>query len=291
MPFSLKAKNIFFMLIGSAIYAFGLVNFNMKNHLAEGGVTGITLILYNLFHIDPGISNLVINIPLFILGFRMLGRNVFAYTIISTCALSLFLWVFQYLTPVSFTLEHDMTLAALFAGVFVGTGLGIIFRYGGTTGGSDILARMAFRYWGWSMGKTLFFIDVIVITLSLIYLDYREAMYTIVAVFVGARVIDFIQNGAYAANAAMVISKKNEIIAKKIIDELDRSATLLHGKGGYSKHDIEVLYCVVSRSEIFRLKNLIKSVDPHAFVSVHEIHDVLGEGFTLDENKKPIFEE
>ncbi|MGV3488104.1 MAG: YitT family protein [Tuberibacillus sp.] len=291
MPFSLKAKNIFFMLIGSAIYAFGLVNFNMQNHLAEGGVTGITLILFNLFHIDPGISNLVINIPLFFIGWRMLGKNVFAYTIISTVALSGFLWVFQYLVPFSFTLEHDMTLAALFAGVAVGAGLGIIFRYGGTTGGSDIIARMAFRYWGWSIGKTMFIIDVVVITVSLIYLDYREAMYTIVAVFVGARVIDFIQNGAYAANAAMVISKKNDIISKKIIEELDRSATLLHGKGVYSQKDIEVLYCVVSRSEIFRLKNLIKSVDPHAFVSVNEIHDVLGEGFTLDENKKPLYDD
>ena len=291
MPFSLKAKNILLMLLGSAIYAFGLVNFNMHNHLAEGGVTGITLILFNLFHIDPGISNLIINIPLFFVGWRMLGKNVFAYTIISTIALSVFLWVFQYLVPFSFTLEHDMTLAALFAGVFVGSGLGIIFRYGGTTGGSDIVARMAFRYWGWPIGQTLFIIDVCVIAVSLIYLDYREAMYTIVAVFVGARVIDFIQNGAYAANAAMVFSKKNDVIAKKIIDELDRSATLLRGKGGYSQRDIEVLYCVVSRSEIFRLKNLIKSVDPHAFVSFNEIHDVLGEGFTLDENKKPLYED
>jgi len=291
VPFSLKAKNILLMLLGSAIYAFGLVNFNMHNHLAEGGVTGITLILFNLFHIDPGISNLIINIPLFFVGWRMLGKNVFAYTIISTIALSVFLWVFQYLVPFSFTLEHDMTLAALFAGVFVGSGLGIIFRYGGTTGGSDIVARMAFRYWGWPIGQTLFIIDVCVIAVSLIYLDYREAMYTIVAVFVGARVIDFIQNGAYAANAAMVFSKKNDVIAKKIIDELDRSATLLRGKGGYSQRDIEVLYCVVSRSEIFRLKNLIKSVDPHAFVSFNEIHDVLGEGFTLDENKKPLYED
>ncbi|WP_439951331.1 YitT family protein [Caenibacillus caldisaponilyticus] len=278
------------MVLGSAIFAFGLVNFNMRNHLAEGGVTGITLILYNLFHIDPGVSNLVLNIPLFIIGWRMLGRNVFIYTILSTACLSVFLWIFQYVIPFSFSLRHDMTLAALFAGVTIGTGLGIIFRYGGTTGGTDIIARLAFRYWGWQMGKTLFAIDACVITLSLVYLDYREAMYTLVAVFVGARVIDFIQNGAYAANAAMIISKKNSEIAKKIIEELDRSATIIPGKGGFTGQEIDVLYCVVSRSEIFRLKNIIQSVDPHAFVAVHDIHDVLGEGFTLDENKKPLFE-
>ena len=290
MPLNIKAKNVFFMVLGSAIFAFGLVNFNMRNHLAEGGVTGITLILYNLFHIDPGVSNLVLNIPLFIIGWRMLGKNGFIYTILSTACLSVFLWIFQYVIPFSFSLRHDMTLAALFAGVTIGTGLGIIFRYGGTTGGTDIIARLAFRYWGWQMGKTLFAIDACVITLSLVYLDYREAMYTLVAVFVGARVIDFIQNGAYAANAAMIISKKNSEIAKKIIEELDRSATIIPGKGGFTGQEIDVLYCVVSRSEIFRLKNIIQSVDPHAFVAVHDIHDVLGEGFTLDENKKPLFE-
>ncbi|GGE38947.1 UPF0750 membrane protein YpjC [Pullulanibacillus camelliae] len=291
MIFSLKAKNIFFMLLGAAIFAFGLVNFNIKNHLAEGGVTGITLILYNLFHIDPGISNLVINIPLFIIGWRLLGRSVFIYSVIGTVSLSLFLWVFQYLITFHFTLENDMTLAALFAGVTIGTGLGIIFRYGGTTGGTDIIARLTFRYWGWPIGRTMFAIDAVVITLSLIYLDYRQAMYTLVAVFVASRVIDFIQKGAYAANAAMIMSKHNDKIAKEIIEKLDRTVTLLSGKGGYTGAEIDALYCVVSRSEIFRLKSIIKSVDPHAFVAVNDIHDVLGEGFTLDENKKPLFEE
>lgn len=288
MPFSIKPKNVFFNLLGAAIFAFGLVNFNIQNHLAEGGVTGITLILFNLFHIDPGLSNLILNIPLFFIGWRLLGRNVFVYTLISTGALSFFLWVFQYWLTFHFPLENDMTLAALFAGVFVGTGLGIIFRYGGTTGGSDIIARVAHRYAGWTIGKTMFLIDAAVIALSLIYLDYRQAMYTLVAVFVGARVIDFIQTGAYAANALMIISPEAEAIAKKIFNELNRSVTLLNGKGGFSQAPFDVLYCVVSRSELFRLKALVQSVDPHAFVTVHEIHDVLGEGFTLDENKRPL---
>ncbi len=290
MPLSIKVKNVCFMLLGSAILAFGLVNFNIKNHLAEGGLTGVTLILYNLFHIDPGISNLVLNIPLFFIGWRLLGKNVFVYTLISTTALSFFIWVFEYYVPFRFSLEKDMTLAALFAGVFVGIGLGIIFRYGGTSGGTDIIARLANKYWGWTIGKTMFGLDAIVIVVSLIYLDYRQAMYTLVAVFVGSRVIDFIQTGAYAANALMIISPETEKIASKIIHELDRSVTLLSGKGGYSKSPLEVLYCVVSRSELFRLKQLVRSVDPHAFVTVHEIHDVLGEGFTFDENKKPLID-
>ncbi|MFC7392649.1 YitT family protein [Scopulibacillus cellulosilyticus] len=290
MKLSLKPKNIFFILIGAAIYAFGLVNFNMTNKLAEGGITGITLILYNLFNIDPAISNIVLNVPLFILGWRTLGRNSFAYTLIGTGALSVFLWIFQHVHIFSFTLKNDMTLAALFAGVFVGVGLGIIFKYGGTTGGSDIIARLGHNSFGWSIGQIMFAIDAIVIISSLIYLDYRQAMYTLVAVFVGARVIDFIQKGAYAAKAAMIISKDNEAVADKIIKTLDRSTTIIPAKGGYTGNEVNVLYCVVAQNEVFRLKNVISSVDPHAFVAVNDVHEVLGEGFTLDENKNPLHE-
>lgn len=288
MRIPIKLKNVIFILFGSAILAFGLVNFNIKNHLAEGGLTGITLILYNLFHIDPALSNLVLNIPLFLIGWRFLGRNVFLYSLIGTAGLSLFLYVFQHYITFSFTLEHDLTLAALFAGAFVGLGLGIIFKYGGTTGGSDIITRMLNRFFGWNIGQSMFMIDAIVITSSLIYLNYREAMYTLLAVFIGARVIDFIQEGAYSGKAAVIISSKTDEIAKRVIKELDRSATLIPAKGSYSNKDLEVLYCVVNRSEIFRLKNVIKSIDPHAFVTVSDVHEVLGEGFTLDENKNPL---
>lgn len=288
MLFKLKLKNILFILLGSAIFAFGLVNFNIKNQLAEGGITGITLILYNLFHIDPAISNLVLNIPLFIIGWRLMGRNEFIYTLIGTGALSLFLALFQHVFTFNFTLSHDLTLAALFAGVSVGAGLGIIFKYGGTTGGSDIIARLAHSHFGASIGRTMFMIDAAVIIASLIYLDYRQAMYTLVGVFVAARVIDFIQKGANAAKAATIISKDNPAVAKKIIEVLDRGATIMPGRGGYSGNGVDVLYCVVGQNEIFRLKNIITSIDPHAFVAVNDVHEVLGEGFTLDENKNPI---
>jgi uncharacterized membrane-anchored protein YitT (DUF2179 family) len=288
MIFGLKIKNIIFILFGSAIYAFGLVHFNMQNNLAEGGFTGITLLLYFLFDIDPSITNLALNVPLFFIGWKLLGRNSFLYTIIGTVGLSLFLWIFQRYT-IHMPLKHDMTLAALFAGVFVGVGLGIIFRYGGTTGGVDIIARLVHKYKGISMGKTMFTFDAVVITLSLLlYLSYREAMYTLVAVFIAARVIDFMQEGGYAAKGATIISEKSEEIANKILTEMDRGVTILKGRGSYTKRDRDVLYCVVAKNELPRLKNVIISVDPHAFVAVTDVHDVLGEGFTLDERKQPI---
>ncbi len=288
MQLGIKTKNILFILLGSAIFAFGLVHFNMQNNLAEGGFTGITLLLFFTLKIDPAYSNLLLNIPMFILGWRLLGRQAFLYTVIGTVGLSVFLWIFQRYT-IQMPLNEDLTLAALFAGVFIGVGLGIIFRFGGTTGGVDILARLAHKYIGWSMGKTMFLFDAAVITVSLIvYLTYQEAMYTLVAVFVGARVIDFMQEGAYAAKGATIISDKNEEIAEKIMKEMDRGATFLKAQGSFSKIDKNVLYCVVGKNEIVRLKNVITSIDPHAFVAVSDVHDVLGEGFTLDENKKPL---
>ncbi|MEA3319052.1 MAG: YitT family protein [Bacillota bacterium] len=285
----LKIKNIIYILIGSAIFAFGLVNFNMQNNLAEGGFTGITLLLYFLFRFDPSYTNLLLNIPIFFIGWKLLGRNTFFYTLIGTFSLSLFLWIFQRVPLMFPPLENDLTLAALFAGVFIGIGLGIIFRYGGTTGGVDIIARLAHKYIGWSMGKAMFMFDAVVIVLSLImYLTYQEAMYTLVAVFVAARVIDFMQEGAYAAKGATIISEKNEEIASKVHEEMDRGVTILRGQGSFSKVERNVLYCVVAKNELVKLKNVITSVDPHAFVAVSDVHDVLGEGFTLDENKNPM---
>lgn len=288
MLFGLKIKSILLILLGSAIFSFGIVHFNMQNNLAEGGFTGITLLLYFLFDLDPSYTNLILNIPVFIIGWKLLGRNVFLYTLIGTISVSVFLWIFQRY-QFSIPLNDDLALAALFAGVFIGIGLGIIFRAGGTTGGVDIIAKLAQKYLGYSMGKAMFMFDAVVITLSLIlYLDYREAMYTIVAVFVAARVIDFMQEGAYSARGAMIISDMNDEISEKIMKEMDRGVTALKGHGSFTKQEKDVLYCVVGRNEIVRLKNLVTSVDPHAFVSVSVVHDVLGEGFTLDENKKPI---
>lgn len=288
MLYGLKFKNIFFILLGSAIFSFGLVHFNMQNNLAEGGFTGITLLLYFVFGWSPSITNLLLNLPLFFLGWKLLGRSVFIYTIIGTVGVSVFLGVFQKY-QIEMPLYEDLFLAALFAGVFIGIGLGIIFRYGGTTGGVDIIARLAQKYFGWTMGRTMFMFDFGVITLSLItYLNYREAMYTLVVVFIGARVIDFMQEGSYAARGAMIISEKNEDIAAKIMKEMDRGVTSLKAVGSYTKAEKDVLYCVVAKNEIVRLKSVINSVDPHAFVSVTVVHDVLGEGFTLDENKLPL---
>src|SRR5690625_3004072 len=274
-------------LLGAAIFSFGLVHFNMQHNLSEGGFTGITLLFYFLWNWDPAIMNIVLNVPVFIIGLRELGRKTFIYTIIGTLSVSLFLYIFQ-ANHFNLALQSDMTLVALFAGVFIGVGLGIIFRNGGTTGGVDIIARIVNKYFGWSMGKTMFIFDFLVITLSIFFvLDLVQGMYTLVAVYIGARVIDFIQEGAYSARGAIIISKHSDTIAKAINTSMNRGVTILTGKGSYTGSKQNVLYCIVARNEIVKLKNIVINIDPNAFVSVTHVHEVLGKGFTHDENKTP----
>ncbi|WP_152654599.1 YitT family protein [Oceanobacillus sp. CFH 90083] len=284
----IRVKNSLFILLGAAVFSFGLVHFNMQHNLGEGGFTGITLLLFFLWDMDPAITNIVLNIPVFFIGWKILGRNAFVYTLIGTLSVSLFLWIFQiYQIPIG--LENDMTLVALFAGVFIGVGLGIIFRFGGTTGGVDIIARIINKYSSWSIGKAMFVFDFLVIITSILtFLELSEGMYTLLAVFIGARVIDFIQEGAYAAKGAFIISNHNEEIANQIMEKMERGVTILNGQGSFSKEKRNVLYCVVARNEVPRMKSIINQTDPSAFVSLTTVHEVMGEGFTLDENKKPI---
>jgi uncharacterized membrane-anchored protein YitT (DUF2179 family) len=281
----IKLKNIIMIMLGTSIFSFGINYFNIANQLVEGGFTGITLLLNYLYGFPPSITNLILNIPLFFIGWKVLGRTSFVYTLVGTISFSLFLWVFR---DFKLFLGDDLLLAALYAGVSVGIGLGIVFRYGGTTGGVDIIARLVNKYLGWSIGRTMFIFDIIVISVSLIYLDAKLVMYTLVAVYVGARVIDFIQEGTYSAKALIIVSQANQEIATKIVQEMERGATILKGIGGYTGEQRDVLYCVVNRSELVRIKNIARMVDPYAFITVNEVREVLGEGFTHDEHKRPI---
>lgn len=279
----LRIKNIIGILLGAAIYSFGFVHFNMQNELGEGGFSGITLILYFTLNWDPAILNLILNIPMFILGWKQFGRREFIYTIIGTVAVSVFLRIFQ-VYQFALDLQNDLLLASLFAGVFVGVGLGIIFRCGGTTGGVDIIARVTNKHVGWSMGRTMFIFDAFVILASwMTFLDARSMMYTLVAVYVGARVIDMVQEGAYTAKAALIISSNPDEIANLITEKMERGVTVFHGYGHYTKQSKDVLYCIVARNELVRLKSIIRSIDSNAFVSIIDVKDVTGEGFRIDE--------
>ncbi|MCB5950622.1 YitT family protein [Enterococcus sp. BWT-B8] len=285
---SFYVKDSIIILFGTALYAFGLVNINIANDLAEGGVTGITLILLALFNIDPAYSTLLINIPLILIGGKILGKHAFYYTIIGTLSLSAFLWIFQRF-PVSINLDHDLLIASLLAGLAGGAGSGLIYRVGGTTGGSDVIARILEKNFGVSMGRSLLLFDVFVLTLSLTYLDVKRIMYTLIVSFVFSKIVDSVLDGAYSAKGMLVISNCSEDIGEVIMAMLERGVTYLSGTGGYSQIDKKILYVVVSPSEIIEIKRIVHELDPKAFISVTNVHEAIGEGFTYAKPEKKLF--
>ncbi|ADM70550.1 hypothetical protein GMA19_02746 [Paenibacillus polymyxa E681] len=278
-----QLKLIFPIVLGTAIYAFGLLYFIIPSKLMEGGITGITLLLNYAFSISPSLSTLLLNIPLFLIGWKMLGGKQILYTGVGIGSLTFFLWLFEKMIHFgwmgTFQTEHDIILSSLYAGVTLGAGLGIVFRFGGTTGGSDIIARILNRKFGWSMGRILLVIDIVIIGASLLYIPKEKILYTLVAVFIASKIIDFIQEGAYSARAFMIISDHTMDIADIIIRDMDRGVTIIPAVGAFSKQAKHVAYCVVPRQEIRRLHQIVKSVDPRAFIIIQDVHDVHGEGF------------
>ncbi|KRM21984.1 YitT family protein [Latilactobacillus graminis] len=275
------SRNLMMIALGCAVYAFGLVTINIQNHLAEGGLTGITLILRYWLHIDPAYTTVLLNIPLIILGYRYLGKRALAYTIYGTAMMSLFLWIWQRV-PITIDLNHDILIASILAGLCGGFGSGIIYRFGGTTGGTDVIARIIEKEKGMPMGRSLLLFDVVVLTLSLSYLDIEHMMYTLIASYVFSRIVNFTLEGAYAAKGILVISDHAQAVADDILTDMERGVTFLHATGAYAHQDRLMLYCVVSPSEIAHLKRLINHHDPHAFISIIDVHEALGEGFTYE---------
>ncbi|MGO3073457.1 MAG: YitT family protein [Pseudolactococcus laudensis] len=275
--------NFLMIALGTAIYAFGFVNFNMVNHLAEGGVSGITLIFHALFKINPAYTQILLNIPLFILGVKIFGKRGMIYTIHGTVCLSVFIWLFQRMS-FSIDLAHDTLIAALLAGIFAGIGGGIVFRFGGTTGGGDIIGRYFEQKKGFALGQTLFVFDILVLTLSLSYIDIQHMMYTVIASFVFSQVVAVVQNGGYTVRGMLIISSKYAEISQKITDEIGRGATYLKAEGVYSGQDTKVIYVVLSPIQVQAVKGILAEIDPDAFVSIINVHEVIGSGFTFTED-------
>lgn len=237
-----------------------------------------------------GLSTLMLNIPLILIGYRFMGKRALAYTIWGTLCLSFFLWFWRSVPIIKqLDLEHDLFLSAISAGLLSGLGLGLVFRYNGTSGGTDIIARVCQIKLGISSGKVLLFCDAVVLFASLSYLDIKHMLYTLLASFVLSRVMDTVQQGAYTARGLLIISDKYKQIGQMIDLKLERGFTYLNALGGYKQDKKRVIYVVVSPREIATIKQLIRQEDPNAFVSIIEVHEALGEGFTYNQKKHHFF--
>lgn len=281
---------LFMIALGCAIYGLSLDMISVPNRLADGGISGVALLLRHFWGINMGLSTLILNIPLIILGYRFMGKRLLAYTIWGTLSLSFFLWFWRLIPIITqLNLEHDLFLSAALAGTLSGIGLGLVFRFNGTSGGTDIIARICQMEYGISSGKMLLFCDAVVLFASLSYLDIKHMMYTLLASFILSRVMDAVQQGAYTASGLLIISDKYKEIGKMIDLKLDRGFTYLKALGGYKQDEKRIIYLVVSPREIPLVKQLIQQEDPNAFVNIIEVHEALGEGFTYKKKRQHLF--
>jgi len=276
----LNKKNIIEYLgitLGSFLIALALTVFLVPNRIAAGGVSGLATVIYYITSFPIGITMLIINIPLFLAGVKIMGKSFGVRTIYGIASLSIFTDLLQ---PHMTSLTDDLLLASIYGGVIGGIGLGLVFRFRGTTGGTDLIASLINYYTGISVGEGLLIADGVVVTLAGIFFNLEVALYAAVTIFITSQTIDVIQEGLNFKKGLLIISDKAEEINQMVVDDLNRSTTEFAAKGGYTGEKKRVLLCIISRSEVSEVKRAVADIDKDAFVIISNVHEVLGEGFT-----------
>lgn len=271
------------IVVGSIIFAIGVDIFEVPYGLAAGGVTGLAMVFSAVAEtfgvtLPVGLQTIVINALLMILVVKSGSRGYIARTVAGIIACGFFTDALVPLLPVVGG-EQDLLLCALWGGVVTGLGLGLVFRTGGNTGGTDIVAQVVARKTALPVGTSVIIVDGIVIALSATVFSVEQALYAAVAMFICGKVIDAVVDGPRAARAAYIISEEHGAIAHEIMHTLDRGCTKLEARGMWSGTERPVLFCVLSRSEAVWLKQIVAECDPKAIVVISEVHEVFGEGF------------
>ncbi len=263
------------LLVGSLLMALSVNLFLMPAQLAEGGVVGVGIILFHKFGVPLWVTNLALNIPILILGVRTKGWKLLWKTLIGVAALSLFLGLTEGIEPVT----HETVLAIVYGGVLMGIGLGLVLRSGGTTGGTDILAVVGQHKFGISVGNMVMLIDAMVLLAAGFAFSPETALWSAITLTISTRVVDYVQEGFYAARGVTIITTEPKEIARRILSEVNRGCTILSGVGAFTGQPRSLLYVVVQRGELTAVKRIVHQIDPKAFVVVGSVHEVLGEGF------------
>jgi uncharacterized membrane-anchored protein YitT (DUF2179 family) len=269
------------VLAGALLQAVGLRLFLVPANLASGGISGISQLVNHYSGWPIGLMVLVGNLPLFALGWRWLGgRRFLMRTIVAVVAYSLFtdlLLLLPFFPKNGIT--NDLVLNSLYGAVVTGIGYGLVYRAQGTSGGSDILARILNRWRGIPMTQSYLMTDMLVILAAGFVFGWQRALYAIIVLYVSGLVVDSTLEGAGTVRTALIVSAQSEVVSQRILAEMERGVTILEGAGAYTDEPRPVLYCVVTRSEIQQLKTIVHEADPKAFMVIGVAHEVLGEGF------------
>ena len=271
-------KEYIIVALACVVMAFNINYFFVRNKLAEGGVSGLSLIIHYLSNIDVSYLYFALNIPLIILAYIFLGKNFLLKTFFATFVLSVFLKVFaSFSEPLD-----DILLAAIFGGAINGIAIGIVFYAGGSTGGMDIVAKIVNKYTGIPISRILLATDFIVLSIVAVIFGKVIFMYTLISLVISSKMIDIIQVGIYSAKGVTIITTKEDEIRKRIMEDTGRGITLIDAKGGYTQKEIGMLYCVVGQYQLIKVKTIVKEVDPSAFMIVADVHEVIGNGFLVN---------
>ena len=264
-----------YILLGSAIVGYSFNVFLFPNQIASGGVSGISTILHSLFGWEPAYVQWAFNIPLFVAGVVFLGKHFGIKTLVGTAFLPLVVFFTKNAEPWT----RDALLGALFGGIGVGLGLGIVFRGKASTGGTDLLAQIITKYTGLTLGTSVVLIDGMIVMTAALVFDIERGLYALIGLYVTSKTIDFVQVGFSRSKMTMIITSKQEDVRQGILNKIDRGVTKLSAYGGFTDHERPVLMCVVDQAEFVKLKQLVKTIDPSAFIIVMDAAEVLGEGF------------
>ena len=264
------------IVLGCVIGAAAYPTFLDPGKIAPGGLTGVAMIMKHLWGWDIGITSLILNIPLFIVGYKAMGR-VFAFR--SLVATILFSFMIDLLPLEAIPVEPMR--GTLYGGSLLGIGLGFILRGGATTGGTDMAARLVHKYLPFmSVGMFLFLIDCVVVVAAWIFIGSSEALYALICIFVSGKAVDMVMLGLSSNKACFVITDQWEKVSRRLLDEMERGVTQLTAKGAYTGVDRPVVLCVLPPQEVARLKEIVRQEDERAFMFITEAHEALGEGFS-----------
>lgn len=276
-----KFREYIFITIGMIMVAAGIYFFLVPSNLATGGVSGLAIIISNFLpNIPVGLLMLILNIILFIIGFLIIGPSFGFKTIYASLGLSGFIWIFQKLIPISKPIANDLMIQLLFGVGISGLGMAVVFNQNASTGGTDIIAKIINKYFYVDMGKSLLMADFLITLMAGLTFGVQAGMYALLGVVLNGFVIDSFINGLNISKQVTIISSKGAEIKDFIISKLERGVTIYDAKGAYSGEPKEVLITIMNRSEFIKLKGFIKEIDKRAFITVSDVHEVLGEGFT-----------
>lgn len=268
---------IFMIILGAGIGGIAFNAFLIPHKLLSGGVGGIALIMKYLFDFNPGILIFVFNIPIFIAGYRFVDKEFILLSLIGMTAFSVFIDAFSFLRDIVFF--EDTLLSCLYGGVLSGLGAGIVFRNRASQGGIDIIGVILKKYFSMNIGSTSLIINFIIVAIASFFYGLELAMYTLVSMYVTSSVMDKVQQGFGSSKSVMIITDHEQKVANEIIKQLGRGVTYLEGEGAYTGNTKRVIYCIVSMSQLAKVKHIVHEADSKAFMAVSDTAEVLGYGF------------